>query len=116
MTTMDYIIDAKGKKLGRLATEIAHILQGKQSAGYRPNAVAKVRVLVKNCQDLGLDSARSDKKIYYRHTGYMGHLKEATLAERFARAPEQVVRDTVRHMLPKNFLNQKRLNNLKFVK
>ncbi len=113
---MEYIIDAKGKKLGRLATEIAHILQGKHSPEYRPNSVAKVRILVKNCRELKVDSAQSAKKIYYRHTGYMGHLKEATLAERFARAPEQVIRDTVRHMLPKNFLNQKRMNNLKFVK
>jgi large subunit ribosomal protein L13 len=54
-------------------------------------------------------------KIYYRHTGYMGHLKELTLQEKFDKDPKKVIWDVVRHMLPKNFLNQRRRKNLIFV-
>ncbi len=112
---MDHHIDAKGKTLGRLATEIATILQGKKDPKYAPNKVSDDRVLVKNVGGITVTGNKMESRIYYRHTGYMGHLKEQTLAEKFAKKPEQVLRDTVRHMLPKNFLNQKRLNNLIFV-
>jgi len=54
-------------------------------------------------------------KLYHRHTGYMGHLKTETLAQRYAKDPKHVLREAVRKMLPKNFLNQRRLNNLTFV-
>ncbi len=112
---MDHIIDAKGKALGRLATEIATILQGKKSSTYAPEKVSGDRVLVKNVEALTVSGNKMNAKTYYRHTGYMGHLKEQSLGEKFAKDPKKVLRDTVRHMLPKNFLNQKRLNNLIFV-
>jgi large subunit ribosomal protein L13 len=112
---MDHIIDAKGKTLGRLASEIAVILQGKKSPEYAPNKVSKDRVLVKNVGGLTVTGNKMQSRIYYHHTGYMGHLKETSLEEAFAKDPKKVLRETVRHMLPKNFLNTPRLKNLVFV-
>ncbi|MEK7608281.1 MAG: 50S ribosomal protein L13 [Patescibacteria group bacterium] len=112
---MDYVIDAKDKRLGRIASEAALILQGKKSAGYAPNKVGDDRVLFKNVELLTVSGDKWDSKIYYRHTGYMGHLKELTLKQAFTRDPKKVLRETIRHMLPKNFLNQKRLKNIVFV-
>lgn len=112
---MDYHIDAKDKILGRLASEIAVILQGKKSPNYRPNAVSADRVFVKNYNDVKLTGGKFKNKIYYRHTGYMGHLKEKTFEQVFTKDPKRVLRGAVRHMLPKNFLNQKRIKNLVFI-
>ncbi|HTY39986.1 MAG TPA: 50S ribosomal protein L13 [Candidatus Paceibacterota bacterium] len=112
---MDHRIDAKGKHLGRLASEIAVILQGKKSPDYAPNRVSNDRVYVSNADKLVVTGNKAVQKIYYRHTGYMGHLKEAKFAEAFAKRPTEVLREAVRKMLPKNFLNQKRLKNLIFV-
>ena len=112
---MDYVIDAKGKKLGRLATEIALILQGKKNADYAPNKPGKDRVLVKNVDLIEVTGNKLKSRIYYHHTGYMGHLKETSLGEAFEKDPKKVLRRTVRHMLPKNFLNTPRLKNLIFV-
>jgi large subunit ribosomal protein L13 len=112
---MDYNIDAKGKRLGRMATEIATILQGKKSVDYAPNKVSGDRVLVKNVDKLVWTGNKAEGRVYYRHTGYMGHLKEETLGERFEKNPKKVLRETVRRMLPKNFLNARRLKNMVFV-
>ncbi len=109
-----YTIDAKAKRLGRLATEVAHLLQGKQLVDYKPNAVADVKVTIKNAGHVEIGGTKETQKVYYRHTGYMGHLKEKTYQQKFAKNPAEVVREAVRRMLPKNFLNQKRMNNLIF--
>jgi large subunit ribosomal protein L13 len=112
---MDYHIDAKNKVLGRLASEIAVILQGKKSPNYKPNIVSADRVFVKNYGDIKLTGGKFKNKIYYRHTGYMGHLKKKTFEQVFQKDPKRVLREAVRRMLPKNFLNQKRIKNLIFV-
>ena len=114
-TTMEYHIDARNKVLGRLASEIALILQGKKDASYRPNRVSGDKVFVTNCEHIVVTGNKPTQKIYYRHTGYVGHLKELTYEKKFAKDPRSVLRQAVRKMLPKNFLNQKRLNNLIFV-
>lgn len=111
---MDYVIDAKGKRLGRVASEIAIILQGKKSPSYRQNVVSKDKVIVKNVDKLTVSGNKAKDKVYYRHTGYMGHLKEISFELKFKKDPQKVLREAVRHMLPKNFLNQKRLNNMVF--
>lgn len=111
----DHIIDAKNKRLGRLASEIAVILQGKKSASYERNRVSSDRVLVKNVGKITISGKKEKEKIYYRHTGYMGHLKELKYEEAFKRDPRKVLRQAVEHMLPKNFLNKKRILNLKFI-
>jgi large subunit ribosomal protein L13 len=111
----DYPIDGKNKRLGRLASEIAVILQGKRSPAYHPRLVGKDRVLLSNYAKVVVTGSKEVKKIYHRHTGYMGHLKKRTFGQAFERDPKKVIRDAVRRMLPKNFLNQKRLQNLVFI-
>lgn len=111
---MDYHIDAKGKRLGRVASEIAQILQGKKSPNYEQNRVSKDRVYVANAEKITVSGNKETQKIYYRHTGYMGHLKEVPFKDMFAKKPTEVLREAVRRMLPKNFLNQKRIQNLIF--
>ncbi len=112
---MDYHIDAKNKVLGRVASEAALILQGKKSPKYDPSRVSADRVLVKNYRDIAVTGNKEVGKIYYRHTGYVGHLKELRYEEVKARDPKRALREAVRKMLPKNFLNARRLKNLVFV-
>lgn len=112
---MDYTIDGKKKRLGRLASEIAVILQGKKSVAYEPRLVGGDRVLLTHWDKVTIGGTKEKNKVYYRHTGYMGHLKELTFEQAWAKDPKNVIREAVRRMLPKNFLNQKRLNNLVFV-
>ncbi|MBI4086256.1 MAG: 50S ribosomal protein L13 [Candidatus Liptonbacteria bacterium] len=112
---MDYKIDGKNKILGRLASEIALILQGKKSPKYEPRNVGSDRVLLKNFRDVAVSGKKFKEKIYYRHTGYVGHLKKQTYEEIVKKDPRQAVREAVRRMLPKNFLNAKRLKNLIFI-
>ena len=97
---MDYTINASGKRLGRLATEAARILQGKHKPDFQPNRVTEDRVIIVSPEKIEIGGSKSTDKVYYRHTGYMGHLKERTYAEAFARSPEKVVREAIRRMLP----------------
>lgn len=112
---MDYPIDATKKRLGRLASEIAVILQGKRHASYAPNRTSSDRVLLSNVERLTIGGNKATDKIYYHHTGYMGHLREKTFEQMFAKSPKKVLQEAVRRMLPKNTLNAKRLKNLVFV-
>lgn len=112
---MEYHIDAQGKPLGRVATEIATILQGKKSAKYDPSKVGDDKVYLSNYAKITLTGKKWDEKLYHRHTGYMGHLKTLTFEQKFAKDPKRLIWDTVRNMLPKNFLNQRRRKNLVFV-
>ena len=109
---MEYIVDAKDKKLGRLASEIAVLLQGKESVFYEPRLQSGVKVVVKNVKGLGLSGRKSRTKVYYRHTGPLGHLKIKKYEEVFRKNPGFVLRHAVRLMLPKNRLQAKRLKNL----
>ena len=109
---MDFIIDAKNRPLGRVSTEIALLLQGKHTPKYEPNRSGSDRVLVKNIKDIKVTGNKYEGKVYYRHTGYMGHLKEATYRQKFEKNPAWVLRHSVRGMLPKNFLRSKRLKRL----
>ncbi len=112
---MEYHIDAKNKILGRVASEIALILQGKKSADYARNRVSNDKVYVKNVHGIRVTGKKMTDKVYYKHTGYVGHLKEKSLEQKMAQDPRWVLRQAVRKMLPKNFLNQRRIKNLIFV-
>jgi large subunit ribosomal protein L13 len=112
---MDYHIDAQNKPLGRVASEAALILQGKKSPTYAPNKIGEDRVLVSNIKQIAMTGRKFKEKLYHRHTGYVGHLKTKTFEQAFTADPKKVLRESVRRMLPKNFLNQKRLKNLVFV-
>ncbi|MEK7479109.1 MAG: 50S ribosomal protein L13 [Patescibacteria group bacterium] len=109
---MDYTIDAKGKKLGRLASEIAVILQGKRSPAYEARLPGKDKVIIKNIGKIEVTGNKWDEKIYYRHSGPLGHLKKRTLKQKFDINPAWVLRNAVRCMLPKNRLQKPRLNRL----
>jgi len=107
-----HTIDAENQILGRLASRIAYILQGKTHPDFEGRTVGTDRVLVKNAAKMKISGRKTTGKIYYRHTGYMGHLRERTLGEELSRHPEEVLRRAVKRMLPRNFLTQKRLNRL----
>lgn len=108
----DYLIDAKNKKLGRLASEIAVILQGKKDADYEPRLSGTDRVIIKNVRGLELSGRKAGAKIYYRHAGPLGHLKERKYKDVFEKKPAWILRHAVNLMLPKNRLRAKRLRRL----
>ena len=110
---MEYHIDAKNKVLGRVATDIALILQGKKSATYERNRVSEDKVYVKNVANIRVTGKKEEQKVYYHHTGYVGHLKELTYEQQFAKDPRTVLRMAVKNMLPKNFLKQQSIIKVK---
>jgi len=109
---MDHIIDVKNKRLGRVATEIAGILQGKHRVDYEPKKSGDDRVIVKNAAKLGVSGRKAAQKVYYKHTGPLGHLKETKYADAFEKDPAWVLRHAVNLMLPKNKLRAKRMRRL----
>ncbi len=110
---MNYTLDATNQRLGRLASKAATLLQGKHSTSYAPSRAGADRVKVTNAGRLTVGGAKSVQKIYYHHTGYMGHLRSLTFAQQFERSPEKVIREAVRKMLPANRLRRNRLARLK---
>lgn len=109
---MDYIIDATDQRLGRLASHIAILLQGKETPAYHPRIARGGRIVVKNASRITVSGEKSHAKIYYRHTGYMGHLRKKTFEQLFSRSPENVLYRAVFNMLPKNKLRPRRLRTL----
>lgn len=109
---MEYIIDAKNQKLGRLAAKVSHLLQAKNQAKYNPRLEGDNKVIVKNIKDIELSGRKAEQKVYYHHTGYMGHLKTKTYKQVAEKDPAWAFRHAVRGMLPKNSLQDKRLKRL----
>ena len=107
------LVDADGQILGRLATEIADTLRGKNKPAYTPHVDTGDFVIVVNAEKVRVTGKKLDQKIYYRHSGYPGGLRERTLAEQLARRPEEVIRRAVKGMLPKNKLAAAQLRKLK---
>jgi len=108
----EYNIDATNQILGRLASKIAILLQGKTSPRYQPRSVAGIKVVVKNASKIKFSGKKFNQKLYRHHTGYAGHLKTKTLRQLFEKNPEDVLRRAVWNMLPKNKLRAKRIKNL----
>ncbi len=106
-------INAEGKRMGRLASEIANILNGKTSVEYVPYKVPEVTVTVTHAGKMDIPLRKQKGRVYYRHSGYIGNLKKETLEERLEKkGAAEALRQTVRGMLPKNRLLQKKLNAL----
>jgi len=105
-------LDAAGQSPGRLATEIAHILQGKNRPDYKPNIDMGDLVEVINAKDMKITGKKMAQKIYYRHSGHPGGLKETVLKDLFAKDPAEVLRRAVLRMLPKNKLQTQRILRL----
>jgi large subunit ribosomal protein L13 len=108
-----YVVDAEGKTLGRLATQIADVLRGKRKAAYTPHVDTGDFVVVVNAEKIAVTGSKLDDKMYYRHSGYPGGLKARPLREQLERRPTEVLRKAVKGMLPKNRLARQQLGKLK---
>ncbi len=106
-------IDATGMTLGRLATEVAARLRGKHKVIFAPNVDTGDHIIIVNADKIHLESKKSDVKLYQRYSGYPGGLKTRTYTELKATKPEEMIRITVRGMLPKNTLGREMLMKLK---
>ncbi|MFY9493346.1 MAG: 50S ribosomal protein L13 [Minisyncoccia bacterium] len=116
-TNKEYKFDAGGQILGRLATQVAVVLRGKDSAAFSPNNPDLTRtVVVFNTDKLKFTGHKLEDKKYFRHSGYPGGISQRTLGERLAKDSRGVLRDAVYGMLPKNRLRDKFIRNLKIYK
>jgi large subunit ribosomal protein L13 len=108
-----FVVDAEGVVLGRLATRIARMLIGKDKANYTPHLDCGDHVVVINAERVKLTGNKIDQKIYRHHSGYPGGLKEIPIRVMLQRRPEEVVREAVLGMLPKNKLRARRAKKLR---
>ena len=108
-----FLVDAEGQTLGRLATRIADMLRGKGKPAYTPHVDTGDFVVVVNAEKIAVTGSKLDTKIYYRHSGYPGGIKQRTLREQLERRPTEVIRKAVKGMLPKNKLAAAQLTKLK---
>lgn len=107
------VVDAKGQTLGRLATQIAGQLRGKNKPEYTPHIDTGDFVVVINAEKIKVTGNKLTEKIYYRHTGYPGGLRSRTLEEQLERRPEEVIRKAVKGMIPRTKLGRTQLLKLK---
>jgi large subunit ribosomal protein L13 len=108
-----WVVDADGKTLGRLASEIAIVLRGTNKPKYTPHVDTGDFVVVVNAEKIAVTGNKMTGKIYYRHSGYPGGLKSRTLGEMLQRRPTDVIRKAVKGMLPKNRIAAQQLTKLK---
>ncbi len=111
-----YLVDASGKTLGRLASELARRLRGKHKPIYTPHVDTGDYIVVINAAKIRVTGRKLKDKIYYRHTGYIGNLKAEPLHKLLERAPERVIELAVKGMLPRNPLGRRMLKKLKIVR
>lgn len=108
-----YVVDAKGKVLGRLASEVAKILRGKHKAGFAPHLDTGDFVIVVNAQEIRMTGKKLEQKVYHRHSEYPGGIRETTAGKLLEKRPETVIRSAVKGMLPKNRLGRRLYTKLK---
>ena len=108
-----YVVDADGAVLGRLATQVAQRLRGKHNPQFTPHVDTGDWVIVINADKITLSGRKMDQKIYYRHSGYIGGLKEIKAKDLLEKKPEELVRSAVRGRLPKNRLGRQLFKKLK---
>ena len=107
-----YVVDAEGKTLGRLASEVAKVLRGKNKAIFTPHIDTGDYVIVVNADKVKVTGKKLDQKIYYHHSDYVGGMKETTLREMMAKKPEKVIELAVKGMLPKGPLGRSMITKL----
>ena len=107
-----YVVDATDKTLGRLASEVAKVLRGKNKPQFTPHIDTGDYVIIVNAEKVTVTGKKLDQKVYYRHSDYVGGLKETTLREMMAKKPEQVVELAVKGMLPKGPLGRQMYKKL----
>src|SRR5262245_41084045 len=108
-----YIVDAEGKTLGRLATQIASVLRGKTKPEYTPHCDTGDFIVVINAEKVAVTGNKREQKRYWRHSGYPGGIRSRTLGELLEQRPEEVIRKAVKGMLPRNRLARAQLRKLK---
>lgn len=108
-----YVVDATGKTLGRLATELARRLRGKHKPEYTPHVDTGDYIIVLNAEKVAVTGKKRTDKIYYHYTGYIGGIRQATFEELIARHPERVIEIAVKGMLPKGPLGRAMFRKLK---
>ena len=107
------MVDAEGERLGRLATKVAGLLQGKHRPDYSRHQLSDDFVIVVNAAKVGVSGNKMSQKLYYRHSGYLGGMRTRTLEEMLTRFPERVIELAVKGMLPRNRLGRRMLRRLK---
>ena len=107
-----YVVDAAGMTLGRLASEVAKVLRGKNKPIFTPHIDTGDYVIVINAEKIAVTGKKLDQKIYYRHSDYVGGLKQATLREKLSNKPEEVIELAVKGMLPKGPLGRQMFKKL----
>lgn len=112
MTNEIYTIDAKGKILGRIATDAARILCGKHTPAYEPHYAPRHKVLIINASGIRVSGNKTTEKMYKRFSGYPSGLKETSFEQLLAKSPRKVIEHAIRGMLPKNRLRARMMKNL----
>lgn len=108
-----YVVDAEGKTLGRLATEVATVLRGKHKPTFTPHMDCGDYVIVVNAEKVDVTGKKRKEKVYKRHTGYPGGLREITFEKLLEKKPEEIVRHAVKGMMPKGRLGRQMYKKLK---
>jgi large subunit ribosomal protein L13 len=108
-----YVVDAADQTLGRLASRVAHVLEGKHKPTYQPNLDSGDHVIVLNASRIAVSADKRETKLYIRHSGFPQGYKEETLGHLLERRPEEVIRRAVKGMLPRNTLGVQQLRKLK---
>jgi len=108
-----YLVDARDKTLGRLASELARRLRGKHKAQYTPHVDTGDYIIVVNAEKVRVTGSKLQNKMYHRHTGYIGNLKTISLEKLLAKAPDRVITHAVKGMLPRNPLGRAMLKKLR---
>ncbi len=108
-----FLVDADGKTLGRLASEIAHRLRGKHKPEYTPHVDTGDYIVVVNAEKIHVTGNKLKQKMYHSHTGYIGNLKSITLEKQLQKAPERVIEHAVKGMMPRNKLGRAMFKKLR---
>lgn len=112
ITRQWYVVDAEGQVFGRVASQVANILRGKNKPIYTPNVDTGDYVIIINADKIVMTGKKLDQKIYYHHSDYVGGMKDATLREKLNKKPEQVIELAVKGMLPKGPLGRQMFTKL----
>lgn len=107
-----FVVDAEGKRLGQLSVAIANCLRGKDRAGFTPHSDMGSYVVVINAEKIGVSGNKEQDKLYYRHSGHLGHLKSRNVAEQRKRNPRKILESSVSGMLPKTKLRSCQMKRL----
>ena len=108
-----FVVDAEGKTLGRLASQIAHVLLGKHKPTYSPHMDLGDHIVVINAEKIRVTGRKAEQKVYYRHTGYPGGLRTTTYEDMLGKHPERILRIAVKGMLPNNILGRQMFKKLR---